>query len=103
MADFILSCERITWSLAIGYMSGKLYLSIRSSQPKARCVYVIKRMVPKSMGTVGGHNEFAGGFVYLDSESDPDRIAEMLIKRFVRIVLRVPKSADDPEGTLLVE
>jgi len=103
MADFILSCERITWALALGYSPERLYLSLRSSQPKARCARVIRKLVKGMRSTVGGHNEFAGGFVFLDSESDPVSIAETVIKHFERIILRMPKSAEPPPGSPLVE
>jgi len=103
MADFILSSERITWSLALGFTNDRLLLSIRSSQHKARCSRVISRIVENFHGTVGGHNEFAGGFIFLTEDDDPDEIAAAAIKLYVRTVLRIPKSADDPEGTPLVE
>jgi len=102
MADFILSCERITWSLALGHTSDRLYISIRSSQPKARCARVIHRLIRGFHGTVGGHNEFAGGFVFLEKPDDPDEIADELVKRFVRITLRLPRSAEAPQGTPFV-
>lgn len=103
MADFILSCERITWALALGYTQDRLFISLRSSQPKARCARLIHRLVDDLHGTVGGHNEFAGGFLFLDGDSDTTMLADLLIRRFVRIVLRLKKSAEDPEGSPLVE
>ena len=65
MADFILTCERITWSLAIGYTKTRLILSLRSSSPRAQCGKVIHRLIPRGEGTAGGHNQFAGGFIPL--------------------------------------
>jgi nanoRNase/pAp phosphatase (c-di-AMP/oligoRNAs hydrolase) len=103
VADFILSGERITWSLALGYTVGRLLLSIRSSQKDARCSRVIHRIIRGFDGTAGGHNEFAGGFIRLDKDSDPDAVAEGVIRLYVGEALRLKKSADIPSGTPLVE
>ncbi len=102
MADFILSCERITWTLCLGHTKEKLFLSVRSSQPHARCGRVIKKAVKGFRGAAGGHDEFAGGFVCLDGDESPESIADCIIDGFTRQVLRLPKSAEPPEGTHLV-
>jgi len=102
IADFILSCERITWALALGYTSEKLFLSVRSSQPKSRCERVTKKIVREFRGTAGGHDEFAGGFVFLDGGADPEKIAAGIIDGFIRQVLRIPKSAESPAGSQLI-
>ena len=102
MADMILSTERITWALAVGFTPKRLYLSIRSSSPKAMSSRIIKRIVPRSPSTVGGHDQFAGGFVPLDSDADPKAVAEEIIHRFVRILLRIPRSQPVPEGARLI-
>ena len=102
MADFILSCERITWALALGYTPQRLYLSLRSSQLKARCGQIIQKLVKNLNSTAGGHNQFAGGFILLESSDNPEKIAAGLIKRFLRLTLRLPKHAEIPAGTLLV-
>ncbi|HUT62738.1 MAG TPA: hypothetical protein VMZ04_02160 [Anaerolineae bacterium] len=103
MADFILSCERITWALALGNNPEKIFLSLRSSNPYARCEKIIHKLVPHSQSTVGGHNQFAGGYIIFDKTTDPNELADILVKRFVRLILRLPKSAEDPVGNLLVE
>ena len=103
MADFILTCERITWSLALGYASGRLYLSLRSVSGKARCGHIIRRMTARYNGAAGGHNQFAGGFVNLDPGSKPEAVAMDIVERFLRILYRIPKSADVPHGTPLVQ
>ncbi|MBT4485061.1 MAG: hypothetical protein HOC71_15460 [Candidatus Latescibacteria bacterium] len=102
MADFILSCERVTWALSMGYSSEKLYLSLRSSQPKSQCARIIHKLVRDYHSTVGGHTQFAGGFIFLNPSDNPGEIAGNLIKRFLRLILRLPKSAEIPEGTPIV-
>lgn len=103
MADMILSTERITWALAVGYTPKRLYLSIRSSSPKAMSSRVIKRIVPRSPRTVGGHDQFAGGFVPLADDADPQETANAIVQRFVRILLRIPRSQPVPEGAKLID
>ncbi len=102
MADFILSCERVTWALALGNTSERLYLSLRSSHPKARCSRIIHKLVKYFHSTVGGHSLFAGGFIFLNPSDNPKEIADLLIQRFLRLMLRLPKSAEIPVGTSLV-
>jgi nanoRNase/pAp phosphatase (c-di-AMP/oligoRNAs hydrolase) len=100
-ADFILSAERITWSLAIGKWKDKLYLSLRSSQLNAKCDEVIKKLVPEDVGTVGGHDQFAGGLVYFESDILSQAI-NTIFELFARVTLRVPRTEPVPAGTPLV-
>lgn len=103
MADSILSCERITWSLALGYNSDRLYMSLRSVKAKARCGKIINKLAEKRKGAVGGHDQFAGGYIELDSITDVKSVTDEIIDRFIRIMYRIPLSMDVPEGTPLVE
>jgi nanoRNase/pAp phosphatase (c-di-AMP/oligoRNAs hydrolase) len=102
MADFILSLERIEWSLALGYTSSRMFLSMRSSDPAANCAKTIRKLVPFSPFTVGGHDRFAGGFIPVDRIEDIEEMAEFLIDRFIRQVLRLPASQSAPGGTPLI-
>ena len=102
MADFILSTERITWALALGYTSEKLYLSLRSSSPQAECGRLIRRIVPRSPFTVGGHDLLAGGFIPIDSSTDVEALHEVIIKRFIRHILRISTAVKVPKGSPLI-
>jgi len=101
MADFILTCERISWSLALGYRGSRLFMSLRSSNPKARCGLVIARLLGNLKGAAGGHDQFAGGFIGLNASMDPERIADEVVERFVRNLIKIPHREPVPEGTLL--
>ena len=101
-ADFILSCERITWALAVGRSGDRLFLSMRSSKPDARCHRVIARIIRPLSGAVAVHSEMAGGFVRIGEGDDSGEIAEGIVTRFLRTVMHIPKSAENPEGTLLI-
>ncbi len=102
MADYLLFCERITWAFVLGCNKKRLFLSIRSSSPRAHCARLIRRVIRGYNGAAGGHHELAGGFVGLTDCSEADRVADLLIRRYIRFVLRLKKSADDPEGTPFV-
>ncbi|MFA6471386.1 MAG: hypothetical protein WCU00_05010, partial [Candidatus Latescibacterota bacterium] len=103
MADFLLSLEKITWTLALGHTSERMYISIRSSSPQANCAGVIHRLVPFSPFTVGGHDRFAGGFILLDSTSGIHEMTEFLNERFIRHILHIPVSQPLPIGTRIIE
>jgi len=102
MADYILSCERITWSFVLGFCGDRLYMSMRSSSPRAHCSRLIRRISRGFDSTVGGHTEFAGGSLRLEENANPGDVAETLIRRYLRLGLRLKKSAADPEGTPFV-
>lgn len=102
MADLILSLQNITWSLAMGHTEDRMFLSLRSSNPSASCAKAIRRLVPFSPFTVGGHDLFAGGFIPVDRVDDIEEMADFLIERFVRHVHRIPTSRPVPKGTPLI-
>ena len=103
MADFLLSREHITWTLALGHTRERMYLSIRSSSANANCARVIRRLVPFSPFTVGGHDRFAGGYILVDSTADIQEMAEFLIERFIRHIIRIPGSQPVPDGKPFIE
>ncbi len=104
MADYILSCERITWSMAIGMSGDRMYLSLRSSAPKAHCETVIHRIASGHNGAVGGHDHYAGGYILLDEidRADPEIAAKRLSDRFMRSILRIPRIEEVPSGSPLI-
>ena len=102
MADFILMCEYITWSLALGFKDNRLLMSMRSSNPKAKCGVVIARLLNHRKGAAGGHDQFAGGFIEVQSPDQADAMADEVIRHFIRILLRIPNSEQAPRGELLI-
>jgi nanoRNase/pAp phosphatase (c-di-AMP/oligoRNAs hydrolase) len=102
MADFILMCENITWSLALGRNNSRLLLSLRSSNPRARCGEVIAKLLNRRKGAAGGHDQFAGGFIEMDSPDFADAVAGQVVQHFARIILRIPHAEPAPSGQLLI-
>lgn len=62
VADLLLRCERITWSLCMGRYEGKILISIRTSRKKSDAGNFLRRLIGKR-GTAGGHDMIAGGQV----------------------------------------
>jgi nanoRNase/pAp phosphatase (c-di-AMP/oligoRNAs hydrolase) len=102
MADFILTLEKVEWSLALGHSPNRMFLSMRAMSPTASCAKMIRKLVPFSPFTVGGHDRFAGGFIPVEQVDDIDEMAEFLIERFVRQVMRISVSRQIPKGTPLI-
>ena len=64
MADFLLRCEDLRWTMVTGIYGKTLHLSLRSNAPNAHAGRVSQRTVGV-MGTAGGHGRMAGGQVPL--------------------------------------
>ncbi|MBN1543198.1 DHH family phosphoesterase [candidate division KSB1 bacterium] len=69
VADLLLRRRKTTWSLVTGRYQNSLYLSLRSSNLGARANRMIQSLVPHRENA-GGHDQFAGGRIDLDSHTD---------------------------------
>ncbi len=67
MADFLLTHERMRWSICTGRFGGKLFVSLRSRNPNARAGHLLRRLL--GLGLAGGHGMIAGGSVPLPADS----------------------------------
>jgi nanoRNase/pAp phosphatase (c-di-AMP/oligoRNAs hydrolase) len=62
IADLLLRMEGKTWSLATGVHGERVYLSIRTSNPRADAGRIMRRVLGRR-GKGGGHGMMAGGWV----------------------------------------
>lgn len=62
IADLLLRMEGKTWSLATGVHGERVYLSIRTSNPRADAGRLMRRILGRR-GKGGGHGMMAGGWV----------------------------------------
>lgn len=62
IADLLLRMEGKTWSLATGQFGDRVYLSIRTTNPRADAGHIMRRLVGRK-GKGGGHGMTAGGWV----------------------------------------
>ncbi|MFQ5843538.1 MAG: bifunctional oligoribonuclease/PAP phosphatase NrnA [Planctomycetota bacterium] len=74
MADFLLRCENLSWTMVTGIFKKTLHLSIRSSDRNAHAGEVARRAVGV-MGYAGGHGRMAGGQVPLGKADKKTRLA----------------------------
>ncbi|UCE17844.1 MAG: DHH family phosphoesterase [Gemmatimonadota bacterium] len=84
-ADLLLRHERIGWSLATGRFKGKLFVSMRCSDPHAKAGNILKQIVG-TLGSAGGHAMMAGGQIFFDEYKYKNwqQLEDMVIVRFLR-------------------
>lgn len=94
IADLLLRLEGKTWSLCTGVFDDRIYLSIRTTNPRAEAGRLMRRLLGKR-GKGGGHGQIAGGWVPVAKAAGGDvlalqkqlaaRLAELLGKNPERI------------------
>jgi len=91
VADLLLRMEGKTWVLSTGTYGDRLYLSIRTSNPRANAGNLIRKLIGRR-GKGGGHGTMAGGFLDLpENVSDGGRALErQLAQRFARALEKNP-------------
>jgi len=62
IADLLLRMEGKTWSLCTGFYDDRLYLSIRTTNPRADAGALMRRLIGRR-GKGGGHGRTAGGWI----------------------------------------
>ncbi|MBN2290764.1 MAG: phosphoesterase, partial [Candidatus Glassbacteria bacterium] len=87
MADLFLRFERRSWSLTLGWNDEWIFLSLRSSNLRAKCGRLIQKMV-RGKGHAGGHDMVAGGRIDCSrmSEKEKEAVANLVIGRFMRLM-----------------
>ena len=61
IADFLLTHERMRWSVVTGRYQGRLHVSLRTTDPRGEAGRLLKRLLGGGRG--GGHAMIAGGSV----------------------------------------
>lgn len=74
IADLLLRMEGRTWSLATGRFEDRVYLSIRTTNPRADAGTLIRRLLGRR-GKGGGHGRTAGGWIDVAKTPEPERMA----------------------------
>jgi nanoRNase/pAp phosphatase (c-di-AMP/oligoRNAs hydrolase) len=75
MADFLLTLEKMEWSIVTARFSGRLHVSLRSNDPGAGAGRLLKRLLGGG-NRGGGHGMIAGGSLELGAEADEARWRE---------------------------
>jgi nanoRNase/pAp phosphatase (c-di-AMP/oligoRNAs hydrolase) len=74
IADLLLRMEGKTWSLATGLYGDRIYLSIRTTNPRADAGTLMRRLLGRR-GKGGGHGRTAGGWIDVARVPPPERQA----------------------------
>jgi nanoRNase/pAp phosphatase (c-di-AMP/oligoRNAs hydrolase) len=85
MADFLLRCEDLRWSMVTGIYEDTLHFSLRSTDKVAHAGALARKVVGV-MGTAGGHGQMAGGQVPLKDadKRTRERVVTAVADRFLR-------------------
>ncbi len=84
IADFMLRCERMTWSICVGRFKDKVVVSIRTTNIHGHAGRFLRQLIGKR-GTAGGHGMIAGGQVACSMEHEKcTEVEDELIKDFLK-------------------
>lgn len=92
IADLLLRMDGKTWTLATGLFEGRVYLSIRTSNPRGEAGTRMRRLVGRK-GKGGGHGTTAGGWIPVPESSgdDPRAFQRRLAARLARDLRKDPR------------
>lgn len=90
IADLVLRLEGKTWALATGAFGDRLYLSIRTTNPRGDAGRLMRRLLGRR-GRGGGHGMTAGGWIRLgDADDDGERLHLQLSRRLAAYLKKKP-------------
>lgn len=92
IADLLLRMEGKTWALATGLFEGRIYLSIRTSNPRGEAGTRMRRLLGRK-GKGGGHGTIAGGWMAIPpaQAADPRPLQRRLAVRLARALRKDPR------------
>lgn len=92
IADLLLRMEGKTWSLTTGRFGDRVYLSMRTTNPRADAGALMRRLVGRR-GKGGGHGMLAGGWIPVDRApgKDPAALQRALGRRLARTLRKNPE------------
>ncbi len=86
MADFLLRCEGVHWSMVSAIHEGRFVFSLRT-QATGKSAGEVARRIVKGLGDAGGHLTKAGGAIPLTDSTTPadiERMHKTLRRRLLR-------------------
>ncbi len=90
IADLLLRLEGKTWSLCTGVHGDRIYLSIRTTNPRADAGRLMRRLLGRR-GKGGGHGMMAGGWVGLAEPGQARSIQEALAAKLAKALKKNPQ------------
>ncbi|HVS15811.1 MAG TPA: DHHA1 domain-containing protein [Thermoanaerobaculia bacterium] len=89
IADLLLRMQGKTWSLVSGQFEGRIYCSIRTSNPRANAARLMRRLLGRR-GKGGGHGMIAGGWLPVADRDQASRQQAELGRRLARLLRKKP-------------
>lgn len=92
VADLLLRMEGKTWALCTGLYDGRVYLSIRTSNPRGEAGHLMRKLVGRH-GKGGGHGTTAGGWVPVTPgyAANPRSLQQNLAVRLAKALRKDPR------------
>jgi nanoRNase/pAp phosphatase (c-di-AMP/oligoRNAs hydrolase) len=91
VADLMLRLQGMTWSLCTGIFAERLYLSIRTTNPRADAGRLMRRLLGRK-GKGGGHGMMAGGWFPLgeSTNGEVESLQNSLARRLAKYLKKNP-------------
>jgi nanoRNase/pAp phosphatase (c-di-AMP/oligoRNAs hydrolase) len=90
IADLLLRTEGKTWALATGPYEDRIWLALRTTNPRADAGRAMRRMLGHK-GKGGGHGTMAGGWLPLERPEELETLQRMLSERLLEILGKDPQ------------
>lgn len=100
IADLLSRIERVTWSFCTGWRGDEMLISVRSSQPAARCGRFLRAVIG-ARGSAGGHHNMAAGTIDLTGKSPTEReeLREEIVRDLIGWIERRSADSEEPFDT----
>ncbi len=92
VADLLLRLEGKTWSFVTGVFEQRLYLSVRTTNPRAEAGRLMRRLLGRK-GKGGGHGMMAGGWMALEDTTN-GKVEAVQNKLSARLAKMLKKNPD---------
>ena len=91
IADLLLRLEGKTWSACTGLFEDRLYMSLRTTNPRGDAGRLMRRILGRR-GKGGGHGMIAGGWIEMAQagRSDPESVKRQVTRRLAQLLKKNP-------------
>ena len=91
IADYFIRMKNKNWVLVFSEFDNNLYFSIRTKS-RYKIAGKIAIYLTRGIGSGGGHNNYAAGFIPLENVNDKEELKKKLKEKFLKRVLKKPCS-----------
>ncbi|TAN39105.1 MAG: hypothetical protein EPN23_00570 [Verrucomicrobia bacterium] len=100
IADLLSRIERVTWTFCTAWRDDEMLISMRSSQPGARCGQLLRAVIG-ARGNAGGHFNMAAGQLDLTGKTPTEReeLREEIVRDLIGWIERRSADSEEPFDT----